>query len=306
MDFKIVEHFPTVFSGHSSKTEEKFLEACEWMGSLGIDYPKTRYGSYKKDFSLFCNPDRKGIPTDDSELAQEFYKFMQAQTEAVQLIRLMNTYKDRACSGFLDKFKHVMLGLKLRKDSVSASQDPARDYAFELSVASRFLKGGFSVDLTNVADLVVDVNGKKLFVECKRVRSEKKLIKRVKSANSQIKSRLRGEVSKKPGGLVALDLTDIINPNSSIVMCRDTEEFYRSSVDTIHEYVMKNSEILKSKHSSRCLGALCEKTSIGFLIGGNEPVIGHSRGATFLHYDNASNNTKFVDEFYSKIGDQDI
>lgn len=162
VDFQIVEHLPTVFSGHTTETEEQFLAACDWMESLGINYPKTRFGGYKKDFSLFINPDRKKIPSEDFELAEEFYKFMQAQTEAVQLIRLMNTYKDRRCEGFLETFRNVMLGLKLRRDSVNVEQDPARDHAFELSIASRFIKGGFSVDLTNVADLIVDIKGKQL------------------------------------------------------------------------------------------------------------------------------------------------
>ena len=105
MGFKIEETLPTVFSGHSSEIKEQFFLACEWMESFGINYSKTRFGEYKKDFSLFLNPDRKNIPTDDLELSKEFYVFMQAQTEAVQLIRLMNTYQDRACEGFLVTFK---------------------------------------------------------------------------------------------------------------------------------------------------------------------------------------------------------
>ncbi|VAW90102.1 hypothetical protein MNBD_GAMMA18-582 [hydrothermal vent metagenome] len=306
MDFKIEETLPTVFSGHSSEKEEQFLLACEWMESLGINYTRTRFGEYKKDFALFFNPNRKNIPTDDLELANEFYVFMQAQMEVVQLIRLMNTYQDKACEGFLNTFKKTMSGRKLRREAINATQDPARDFAFELSVASRFIKGGFTVDLSDRADLVVDINGKKLFVECKRIRSEKKLKPRVNHANTQIEKRLKKCVSNKPRGVVALDLTDIINPMSSIVVYSDIKEFYRASVDTIEEYVIKKSEILKSKYDKRCLGILCEKTSIGFLIGEEAPVIGHARSATFLNYGDNRNNKEFVDEFLPKIGNQNI
>ncbi len=276
------------------------------MESFSINYSKTRLGEYKKDFSLFLNPDRKNIPADDLELSKEFYVFMQAQTEAVQLIRLMNTYQDRACEGFLVTFKKTILGLKLRRDAINITQDSARDFAFELSIASRFIKGGFTVDLTDVADLIVDINGKKLFIECKRIRSKRKLIKRVKHANTQIGKRLKSCISKKPRGLIALDLTDIINPISSIVICSNINEFYRSSIDSIKQYVIENSETLKPKHNKQCLGILCEKTSIGLLIGEETPAIGHARGATFLNYGNGSNSKKFVDEFYSTIGNQNI
>ena len=59
------------------------------------------------------------------------------------------------------------------------------DFAFELSVASRFLSAGHPVESGTLADVVAIVGRHKIYVECKRIQSDRKFITRVGEAAKQ-------------------------------------------------------------------------------------------------------------------------
>lgn len=300
-----------IFDGDFSKVREQFTEACEWIDrELGFKYKSTRIGEYEDNLKLFVNAVGT-IPEDDKELMDKFYIFMQSATEACQIIRIWNTFKGGDHQGLRERVKKIMTGKSLRaeairKNSKGNSDDPARDFAFELNIASRFLKGGYEVDLTEECDVVVDLVGKKLYVECKRIKSEKQLGKRVKSASKQITRRI-GANRKKKYGLVALDITDLLIPEGTVTITSNIASFDHRIKSLVTDYAKENSEIVGNNITRDVIGTLFEFSSSAFISKKDEePKLGFGRSACMSRLGIKKKSIDVVDEFIDKIANQNI
>ena len=300
------------FYGDFTKVREQFTEACEWIDrELGFKYKSTRIGEYEDNLKLFVN-EAGTIPEDDKELMDRFYIFMQSATEACQIIRIWNTFKGGDHKGLRERVKEIMKGKSLRpeaikKNSKNNSDDPARDFSFELNIASRFLKSGYDIDLTEECDVVVDLNGKKLYVECKRIKSSKQLKKRVKSASEQITRRIGANRNKKYG-LVALDVTDILIPDGTVTITSSLASFNHRIKRLVTDYAKENSEILSKNITRDVIGVLFEFSSSSFIYNKyEEPQLGFGRSTCMsIPGIKKKKSLAVVSEFIDKIANQHI
>ena len=106
-----------------------------------------------------------------------------------------------------EKLKQVVGGrdfAALDKDSSS------RNTQFELRIASYFCQVGYSVDMSNLTDVVATHDRTTYFVECKRVTSFGALNKRLKEARKQLRTSLtRSSLESRNFGVIAIDVTKI-------------------------------------------------------------------------------------------------
>ena len=172
------------YIAESKQLENEYKDACDWINSFGINYKITRFGNYEQDVESFLNGQ------DELSAKESVKTFMNAHLEANELIRLKNTFDSFDSSELEESIKKIASGQRYRNASKT---DQSRDFAFELNIASRFAKAGFSIDLKGISDVVVQIENRKLFVECKRLKSYKQLEKRVRAANVQISKRLTSE-----------------------------------------------------------------------------------------------------------------
>ena len=68
--------------------------------------------------------------------------------------------------------------------------------------------------------MVVTIGKDRLYVECKRIKSLKKLASRMKEASNQINARI-GANRKNKYGLIALDVTDVLLPEGAVTATSD-------------------------------------------------------------------------------------
>jgi len=235
-----------MYHGEFTDRKKEFSDACEWLSQeMGFPYNSTRMGDYERLLKTFVNPGAKD-PT-DRDLIDDFYNFMQAATEACQITRLWNTFKDGQHKGLKDRIKHVMSGKSIRAEAIKKNKkgqndDPARDFAFELNIASRFIKGGYEVDLTNNCDVVVTIGKDKLYVECKRLKSMKKLASRINEASSQIDTRI-GANRKNKYGMIALDVTDVLLPEGTVTATSDVRLYNMRIQKAITDFAREQQEV---------------------------------------------------------------
>lgn len=301
----------TMFHGAFSTRKKEFSEACKWLSEeMGFPYKSTRMGDYERLLETFFNSGVK--ESTERKSIDDFYYFMQAATEACQIIRLWNTFKDGRYEGLKNRIKHVMSGKSIRAEAIKKNKngqndDPARDFAFELNIASRFLKGGYEVDLTDDCDVVVTIGSDKLYVECKRIKSLKKLASRIKEASNQIDTRI-GANRKNKYGLIALDVTDVLLPDGSVTATSDVR-FFDMKIQRTITYFTKEQQGISNHNAGRNVsGILFEFTSSAFFIHENkEPALGFGRAACV--YTNANQNKKSLDlisSFMHKISNQNL
>ena len=208
-------------------------------------------------------------------------RYINALAEASELIRIRKSLQEIDASEYLQQLGRITSG-KAFKTAVGA--DPARDFAFELAVAARFLAAGHAVDLTSVADTVAHVGRYKVFVECKRVQSKSKVLARISEARNQLSKRLASSPSSKSRGLVACKITEVLNPEVQHAVFAHAENFRDASKALLHGYVLEHEVELKQRITKKQLGILFENNLYG-VVHDNEdpksvPAFINCRGAT--------------------------
>ncbi|EPI2816195.1 hypothetical protein ACS0KV_003412 [Vibrio alginolyticus] len=239
-----------------------YEDVCNWFDELGFSYTRHRYGVYKKHLENFLRmAEEKAFPKDKKDLLTFKAGFDSAYIEVHEIIRVYNGLKNIESSEFLEQIKKVASGREIRQKE---GDDQARDFLFELSIAARFIKAGYSVSLTGVCDVVVDLgaNGT-LFVECKRIKSQNKIAANVKKANKQLIKRIKAAKTSKVRGLVAINVTDLLP------YTLDLQPDSPQSVTYIHrgvsnKFTSDNATSLAEGMNRKCLGVMCESAKMQY------------------------------------------
>ncbi|WP_281184444.1 hypothetical protein [Trichlorobacter lovleyi] len=282
---------------------DKFGEVCTWFEELGFSYARTRYGLYEKTFLAFedsARGDSKKTVTLDQKR-----KFDNAYLEANEIIRVQADLSTINSDQFIEQLKFVLSGQEFRNQT---SNDAARDFLFEISIASRFIRAGYSVSLNGICDVVVTMgDGYVLFIECKRIKSEKRIRDNVKKANKQIVSRIQNYALPKAKGLVAINITDLIPETNNLLPDSPV------AGTIIHKLLMNKfldahtSSIFDGK-SKHCVGVLCESSRVHY-FSKNSPQQGlqYSRHTSFAPYDApGSLSYNMIESIAPKICNQNI
>ncbi|HEH9408843.1 hypothetical protein [Aeromonas salmonicida] len=286
------------YSHQMENIQSMYSDACIWFDSLGFSYAKTRYGIYKKIFSEFL---RRCDERDFSGDIEEFKKkFDNAYLEVHEAIRIYHGLKSHETTEFLAQLKKVLSGQEFRAQS---EDDKARDFLFELSVATRFINAGYKVDLKGDCDVVVELDDQQtLFVECKRVTSQKKLEKNIKKANTQLKNRLRKTGKPNAIGLVAIDITDLL-PKIEKLPVNSNSEATNIHRAVSHNYLMKNIHSIISSKIDSCLGVMCTSSMMNyFSIESQLHGFQYSRHTDHIPY----NYSQKYEALSQKLSNQDI
>ena len=136
--------------------------------------------------------------------------------EVHELMWILKGLKKHLPKGVEEKLKQVVGGrdfAALDKDSSS------RNTQFELRIASYFCQAGYSVDMSKQTDIVATQDQRTYFVECKRVTSPGALNRRLKEAETQLKTRLkRISLITREFGVIAIDVTKVAFKHNGLTL----------------------------------------------------------------------------------------
>jgi len=195
-----------VITNHYYRDLRDFLclyrETCEWFSSIGFEWADTRYGIYENHFAKFEElAELKGASSVDIEIK---HAFDNAYLEANEIVRVYSDLRQFEHTQFYEQLRKALSGQEYRG---RVDNDQARDFLFELSTATRFLRAGCEVELSEVCDIVAEIPEGTIFIECKRMKSVNKIAKNIKKASEQIKKRIGKKPSTKLMGMVQADTT---------------------------------------------------------------------------------------------------
>ncbi|HIF9430512.1 hypothetical protein ACPV3S_13320 [Photobacterium damselae] len=235
------------FSGESVLS--KMPEVLEWLTSFGFKALSTRYSRYIKYIDAFFESENP-----DSEAGRaKFDALTKSYKECVEILIIKTVFCDEKSEKFKSKLKEVIKG-KDHLDSSSACG--ARDYLYELIVAAKFSKAGYSIDWEGLTDVVASKSGVKVFIECKRITSEKRFEENFNKAGKQLKREMAKEKGTK-SGLVFIDVSNCIVkavPNHEV----SDPVIAKLIIDNaVNGFVKRNSyhiESLNQKYSRYSLG----------------------------------------------------
>lgn len=235
---------------------------CNWLASELKIPLKGRIPEYINNIDNY--------PRYRGSFCDEMYYCLQSFFEISQIVSLNDYLSDDRTKGFLETIKKAVYGGAFRDKIESADKDTARNYLFELSVASDLRKIGIDIGLSSRADITID--SLKAIIECKRVHSVNKIIVRVKDAIDQSKEDIPHEGSL----FVFVDITGVLDSSKSIMAVNETGFPYSITPpmeeSQLNDFFKEKIEELVADTISTCapkLSALCQGHVSGIILNYN-------------------------------------
>ena len=196
-------------------------DACSWLQSLGIQYSKTRVGRYKALFaSLARHQLANTLPSFYDEYS--FEALVNAAHEVAEIVRIYEGLSQVADASLTSRLQAAIKGHELYV--LDKEDRSGRDFSLELSTAAKFARAGLPVDFGHAADLRTQYGPFTFFVECKRLKSARKVPERVKNGLNQLHGRYRKSESPTTSrGLLVLATSKLVNADLGLLEA-DTHE----------------------------------------------------------------------------------
>ncbi|OGP67985.1 MAG: hypothetical protein A2W27_03720 [Deltaproteobacteria bacterium RBG_16_44_11] len=191
---------------------EKIELACKWLQSLGINTSKTRLLTYKNYYKEYVS-NYSRFEEDPGKIAY----FLRLMREAEEITWIFEGFKSEQNPKSIRIIKESIGGTVF--SATDAPNNRSRDYLFELRIASYYRRAGFDAKIGTESDVIVQKHNQTIYVECKRLKSIKKVEVRLKEAAIQLDKRYKDHSNKSDlFGIFAVDLSAIINPESGFLI----------------------------------------------------------------------------------------
>lgn len=232
---------------------EDLKEFALLMESLGINVSGTRIARYQSYYEALVEGTDNAEKIFQGVTGKKFNNPSDLQLyvlrEVHEIMWILKGLKKHLPKCVEEKLKQIVGGrdfAALDKDSSS------RNTQFELRIASHFCQSGYSVDMSNLADIVATHDRTTYFVECKRVTSSGALIRRLKQAKKQLMNRLtRSTLVPRDFGIMAIDVTKVAFKYNGLTLgltADHTKDVIQDQLKKIDDGVIKSGFALKQKN----------------------------------------------------------
>lgn len=247
---------------------DEFEKASEWLVLCGVHYSKSRINKYKEILSKLADAQKANSLFDIGEDDITFVEFMNSAQEAEEVISIYRGLSQIDSDLFQDRLVKILKGTEFRVDELHNSH--GRDIAFELLVAAKFVTSGFSVDFGTEADLKVKYKDITLFVECKRIKSKKKVQRRIKEALKQLHKRYKTASDPSSSkGLLSLSIGSIINPGMKLLTGKTATDVGEKAEKYNARFIEKYKKYLHNTKDKRTIGSVIILTTPSIILDEN-------------------------------------
>lgn len=222
--------------------------AMGWIAAIGFPVERGRLAEYRSTITeLSKNFETDGWGNLDDKIHRE-----RVCTTLFEIRELVSIYRGLSSLTEPDATKglqHYVKGpFSPISELASNSSNRARNLGFELYLNALFAFAGFRPTYATNADLSFTHRGQTFFVEAKRPTNQTTAAGSIKDANKQLSSRLKQLNNHHARGLIALDLTKVINPESRVMPVFSEDHLYELM---FNEDKRQIDELRSHWHSSR-------------------------------------------------------
>lgn len=222
------------------------------MSTLGIKLSPGRTSHYERVIRHWKDA-YKGASADEGR--DIFPDFVSSMFEIFDFVSIYKAF------GYVPRDQLVSIIEKLQKavnGPINAADETpdstaARNFLFEATVAARghHPDKGVEAILDTKSDTGIRINGKKIWVECKRVTTLDRIEGNVRKASSQLEAVLEKEVGSGHRGVVALDISKILNRGDKIFVARSDGELLASVDRMMDHFISQQSHIWERIYKRR-------------------------------------------------------
>lgn len=174
--------------------------------------------------------------------------------ESNEILEVCDQFPDLNVPGLLDRLGKALFGIKTLEEETADGSAP-RNFLFELVMASTLKAAGFNVYLDRDEDVYFEISGVPCFMECKRIQSQRKLGERIRHAAHQIRKRCDDSRDSRAGGIVAVDVSKLLNPGTHLFDCATRDELSFEAEHKLELFRVEHMSTLKAVQE-RCVLAV--------------------------------------------------
>lgn len=231
---------------------DQYSAAMSWMSGLGIKLNPGRIYHYEKIVGHWKDAYRTATA---DEVQQIFPDFVSSMFELADFVSIYKAFENVAAHKLAPIIEKIQKGVNGPVNAVDETPDStaARNFLYEATVAARAHRPdkGIEAILDASSDTGISLNGKKLWVECKRVTTVGRLEGNARKASSQLETILAGEVGSGHRGIVALDVSKILNRGDRIFVTRNDRELMASVDRIMDQFIEDHSHIWQRVYQRR-------------------------------------------------------
>ena len=177
-----------------------------------MPFDKTRVGKYEEIFANFVAHHKAGNLGDPKKkvASQEIVNALHEFGDFYYIWRGLESFDGEILRRKLAK---AVTGSVMLVDEQARTSE-SRNTLFELTFGSMLPLSGIGILFRDPDDVVARPLGTAVLVECKRIQNAANFEKRFKKAVKQLVARLAREEDSRAKGLVAIDISKIINPGT--------------------------------------------------------------------------------------------
>ena len=240
----------TDYVGYSKRLDN----LCTRLKAAGYRVENSRLAAYRDTFAtneLLIRENR------ETELLSTipFPTFLNDFHESNEILEACDGFPDLNTPGLRDRLEKVLSGTEELKQETPDSGD-ARNYLFELVIASTLKRAGYKVRLDQTEDVSFEISdGVPCFVECKRVHAQPKLGRRLSKAAKQILRHCDASPHPNACGIVAINISKLLNPSGDHLFDAPTRDALSLAAEQkVMSHGKEHRHTLESVSERRALG----------------------------------------------------
>jgi len=231
---------------------EQYSAAMKWMTGLGIKLSPGRTSYYEKVIGHWKDAYKTATAEEGQQIFPDFVSSMFEIFDFVNVYKAFEGVPAHQLTSIVEKLQKGVNGPINAADETPVST-AARNYLFEAAVAAKAHHPDRDIEaiLNARSDTGIRLNGKKIWVECKRVTTADKIESNARKASSQLETILAGEVGSGHRGIVALDVSKILNQGDKIFVAMNDDELLTSVDRIMDRFIEEHSHIWQRVYERR-------------------------------------------------------
>jgi len=234
------------------KIYQDYSDALEWMNQLEVNLGSGRTSNYLK-MIRFWKDNYKTESTDN--VKKQFPDFVSSMFEIhdfIDIYKSFNNVQNQQLNEIVKKLKKGVKGPIHLSDETPKSTT-ARNFLFEALFAAKVHKPDYGVTaiLNAASDTGIEIEKNKIWVECKRISTDDKIESNVRKASNQLDSIIKKQKGSGHRGIVALEITKILNPDDELFVSSNDLSLQRSIDKIMDDFISKYSSIWQKIYTEK-------------------------------------------------------
>lgn len=231
---------------------EQYSATMKWMAGLGIKLSPGRTSHYEKIVGHWKDAYQTASADEGRQIFPDFVSAMFEVFDFVSIYKAFERVPAEQLTSIVQKLQKGVNGPVNASDETPDST-AARNFIFEVAVAAKAHRPdkGIEAILDAKSDTGISLNGKKLWVECKRVTTIEGIEGNARKASNQLETILAGEVGSGHRGIVALDVSKILNRGDRILVTRNDNDLLAKVDRIMDQFIQEHSQIWQRVYKRR-------------------------------------------------------